>query len=399
MGKYSNIIAEIITIYRKMRKGRENQNIYRMFLNIEPIEVTSEVEDDSCTSTNIYNFARFKDLRDAKYYISRFGSSGVQLTQSEDILNDANLLDTEEPFWLNIFGPDESDLRMLGELYKVHDISLADICEKDTEEKVEVFRHYTFISLKLLSCEVLRPSEDIDFNILIFKNFIITTHDKLWSGIHDVVNFLSLICEYTSFCPDWVVYSVVIEFLQDIKDIVRLIRPDVERNIGQGENLEHLLRMNFDTANSLFSLRSFIKPKKQILNSIAQSSRFKKKMKKVFEMALEDFSHAEEQTREYTKTLERSQDLILALVDMKQTKEANDMNKMINRFSFMAFAVLPFQVITGLWGMNVEVPFKDIKSLGPFFSLCITGALMSFFLFLAEKLANRKSSRPGTKVL
>lgn len=393
MGKYSNIIAEIITIYRKMRKGRDNQNIYRMFLNIDPIDTVSEVEEEPCTSNNVYNFAHFKDLKNTKYYFLKFEETGLELTQSEDMFSYPSDVKTEGSFWLNIFNPSEDDLRMLGEVYKVHDISLTDIRERDTEETFEVFRHYTFISLKLLNCEVLSPTEDIDFNIMIFKNFVITTHDKPWSGTNDIVNFVSLICEYTAFCPDWVVYSVVVEFLQDIKDIVRLMRPDVERSVAQGGNLEHLLRMNFDTASLLFNLRSFIKPKKQVLNSIAQSNRFKKKIKKAFEMALEDFISAEEQTTEYTKTLERSQDLILALVDMHQTREANDMNKMINRFSFIAFAILPFQAITGLWGMNVEVPFQYIKTVGPFFSLCITGLVMSLFLFFAEKLISRRKAR------
>ncbi|KAL0265871.1 UNVERIFIED_CONTAM: hypothetical protein PYX00_011588 [Menopon gallinae] len=328
------------------------------------------------------------NLLNTKYYLFKPGGGAPELVQSNDIFGDTRFARTRSHFWLNIFNPLEHDLRMLHELYDVHDISLTDIRDRDTEEKIEMFRHYTFISLRLCGFRRLNPTEDIDFNILIFKNFVVTTHDKPWIGINDIVNFLSLICEHTPFSPDWVVYSIVIEFLQDIKHIIQTICPDAERSVTQDRDLERLLHTNFDTACALFDLWSFIKPKRQILRAIVESERFKKKIARVFEVALGDFTVAEEQTKEYIRTVERAQDLILALVDMKQTKEANEMSRAVNRFSFVAFVFLPCQTIAGLWGMNVRVPFYSTNaadSLMPFLFLCLLGPLISACILLAGR--------------
>eukprot|EP00866_Antonospora_locustae_P001180 jgi/Antlo1/1180/1086 len=392
MGKYSSTITEIITIYRKMRKGRENQDVYRTRARVDPIETCSDIDEEANTGPAVYNFARFRNLLNTKYYLFIPGDADPVLVQSNDIFRDTRFAQTRSQFWLNIFNPLEHDLRMLRELYDVHDISLNDIRDRDTEEKVEMFRHYTFISLRLCRLRRLSPTEDIDFNILIFKNFVVTTHDRTWTGINDIVNFLSLICEHTTFSPDWVLYSIVIEFLQDIKHIVRTICPDVERSVAQDSNLEHLLHLNFGTACALFDLWSFIKPKRQILRVVVESGRFKRKIVRVFEVALDDFVLAEEQTKEYIRTVERSQDLILALVDMKQTKEANEMSRAVNRFSFVAFVFLPCQTIAGLWGMNVRVPFYSTNaadSLVPFFFLCLLGPLISLCLLVAGRCAAR----------
>ncbi len=51
---------------------------------------------------------------------------------------------------------------------------------------MEAYKHYTFFSLRLENFSAdkhIKEGEDVDFNILLFKNFIITVHDKVfWVG-------------------------------------------------------------------------------------------------------------------------------------------------------------------------------------------------------------------------
>lgn len=49
---------------------------------------------------------------------------------------------------MSIVNPTEKDLTFLGTQLNVHDLTLRDIREQNTEEKVEVFKHYTFLSLR-----------------------------------------------------------------------------------------------------------------------------------------------------------------------------------------------------------------------------------------------------------
>ncbi|EOB11254.1 putative metal ion transporter [Nosema bombycis CQ1] len=172
-----DVIYEIITIYRKMKKGKNNQNIYRMLYNVEYDQYNSVLDDnvDFCDDTNdgVVDFCHYRNLKGLKYI---FYSKETELVESDNIFRNQDLLKSKF-YWINIFNPSESDLDKLSNQFGVHDVTLIDIREKNTEEKIEFFKNYVFISTKLLnSCELI--TEDIDFNILIFKNFIITTHDK-----------------------------------------------------------------------------------------------------------------------------------------------------------------------------------------------------------------------------
>lgn len=389
----ANTIMEIITIYRKMKKGRQNQNIYRMLLNVGSIASISEVDElvqttptlnDTQKSVNVYNFNKFRNLKETKYI---FYSQETSLIQSDVLFRNDSYKEllTKKFFWINIFNPTEKDLDILANVFNVHDITLIDIREQNTEEKIEIFKQYTFISLKLFSSTSSKENEDIDFNIILYKDFIITTHDKPWGGINDILNFLFLIGSHTTLYPDWVLFSVIIEFLQDLKYTIDEIRPEIDafRDVSKADekNIEDILRDNFDIVYKIYSIKNTIKPKVNILSAV--KSRCKKRMRKIVSKhlteCLSDFKKQQKEVKEFTSVLERCQDLCLAIVNMIQSREGNAMNKSMKWFTMITFIFLPCQTVSGLWGMNCNVPgdktdglawFWFLTSLGPLISIC-----------------------------
>lgn len=61
----------------------------------------------------------------------------------------SDLIFNSKQFCLGIVNPTEDDLALLKSRFHLHDLTLRDIKEQNTEEKVEVFNNYTFISLKV----------------------------------------------------------------------------------------------------------------------------------------------------------------------------------------------------------------------------------------------------------
>ncbi|EJW01246.1 hypothetical protein EDEG_00546 [Edhazardia aedis USNM 41457] len=390
MESTANMITEIITIYRKMKKGRDNQNIYRPLLNIrfeslpvEPIDIDSPTfVFEKSKNTSVYDFSRFRNIKETKYI---YYSKETSLLQSNFMFDMENIIElvSKKFYWINIFNPNEKDLNQLANLYDVHDITLIDIREKNTEEKIEIFKHYTFISLRLFGDPNCEEAEDIDFNILMFKDFIITTHDKPWVGINDILNFMSLISNHSTPFPEWVLYSVIIEFLQDLKSIKEDLRPKVERmqdiSHANENTIEDLLRTNFALVYRLHNLKNTIKPKLNIINSL--KTKCNKRLRKLVSRHLidshNDFYEQEQEVKEYQKILERSQDLGLAIVNMVQSREGNAMNKSMKWFTMVTFIFLPCQTVAGLWGMNVRVPGQGTQSLIWFYILCFIGPIIS----------------------
>ncbi|RVD91473.1 hypothetical protein TUBRATIS_20790 [Tubulinosema ratisbonensis] len=467
----THTITEIITLYRKIKKHFPDSIVkdYKMAYDFQKLKDIKQTKYFLFDGINFYQENNLQNLplvkektinlenkeekeyvlqdysdifhitEDDTEHIEGNDSASNEINKEETYLRNINLQTKrrtkedksfKQKYWINIFQPTKEDLDFLYSQYSIHPTSLVDILESNTDEKIDLYSDYTFISLKLLTS---KDEEDIDLNIIIFNNCIITTHNNHWSGMNDIINFLILLTQYTKFKTHWVVFSILVEVLQDIKfktDLIEeIILEEKKKNSSciptnnarkaflmkelnkNNESLLNLdffsdefelnyevykqktdtnLKCNFNLTNKVSNLLSYIKSKKQILKEIIKNSIQKKNSNKFktlnnlinyyFGLLIDDFMVAEEILRDLQKKLERQQDLLLALLDMRQSLEANLMSKAINRFALITFIFLPCQTIAGLWGMNVRVPFEKSGSL-PFYFLTFSGFLFSFFLF------------------
>ncbi|CUS20506.1 LAQU0S01e08152g1_1 [Lachancea quebecensis] len=78
----------------------------------------------------------------------------------------------------------------------------------------------------------------------------------------------------------------------------------------------------------------------------------------------------------YEKLLSRSHSNYLAQINIDMTKVNNDMNDVLGKITILGTVVLPMNIITGLWGMNVLVPGQNTDSLTWF--TCITTSMLVF---------------------
>lgn len=71
----------------------------------------------------------------------------------------------------------------------------------------------------------------------------------------------------------------------------------------------------------------------------------------------------------FEKLLSRSHSNYLAQINIDMTKVNNDMNDVLSKITILGTAVLPLNVITGLWGMNCIVPGQYYNNLAWFFGI------------------------------
>lgn len=89
----------------------------------------------------------------------------------------------------------------------------------------------------------------------------------------------------------------------------------------------------------------------------------------------------------YEQLLARSHSNYLAQINIDMTRVNNDMNDVLSRITVLGTIVLPMNIVTGLWGMNVIVPGQNVESLTWFWG--ITGSLVVFALacfFIARRI-------------
>ena len=89
----------------------------------------------------------------------------------------------------------------------------------------------------------------------------------------------------------------------------------------------------------------------------------------------------------FEKMLSRSHSNYLAQLSIDNITQGNNANKVLSKITVLASILVPLNLVCGLFGMNVAVPWKDNDSLIPFFA--ILGGLFVFVfvsLGVAKKL-------------
>ena len=76
--------------------------------------------------------------------------------------------------------------------------------------------------------------------------------------------------------------------------------------------------------------------------------------------------------------LSRLHNNFLAQLNVDHIASGNNVNKVLGKVTLIATILVPLNLITGLFGMNVPVPGKDASNLGWFFG--IVGFLIAFIL-------------------
>ena len=61
----------------------------------------------------------------------------------------------------------------------------------------------------------------------------------------------------------------------------------------------------------------------------------------------------------YEKILSRSHSNYLAQISIEMTDANNQINDVLSKLTALGTVVIPMNLVTGLWGMNVHVPGED----------------------------------------
>ncbi|KAK9240895.1 hypothetical protein V1525DRAFT_394231 [Lipomyces kononenkoae] len=87
----------------------------------------------------------------------------------------------------------------------------------------------------------------------------------------------------------------------------------------------------------------------------------------------------------YEKLLSRTHSNYLAQINIAMTQVNNDTNDVLGRLTILGTIVLPMNIITGLWGMNVYVPGQDQEGLVWFYSITLGLIVFGLVFFVVAK--------------
>lgn len=305
----------------------------------------------------------------------------------------SSLFKPENGAWfLDCFRPTDHEMKAISRAFGIHPLTTEDIQTEDAREKYESFRNYYLVVYHTFENDKDDPNymEAINFYVLVFHEGVISFHFEPVSHCRNVRRRMRQLRDYLVFTPDWIAYALIDDITDSfapeiqgvekeadfVEDAVYLDHngsiemPTLLRRLGEGRrHTMHLLRMLSGKADVV---RGFAKR----INERDMPSEMNLYLGDIQDHIVTMYQNLSA----YEKIFSRTHFNYMGLLQMEFVDSSNRMTGVLGKVTILGTVLVPMNLITGLFGMNVHVPGQNVDNLRWFF------VILGLVLFLIVTL-------------
>ncbi|KAI8993371.1 hypothetical protein BDB01DRAFT_323128 [Pilobolus umbonatus] len=294
-------------------------------------------------------------------------------------------------FWMDIEDPTDTELKYLQDIFNIHPLIIEDIATEEQREKCDRFKDYFFISFRTFRSNPysVQYPQPVGLYILLFKEYILTFHYGSMSHPANVRKRISHLKGYLTVTPDWICYSLLDDITDSFAPLIHSIEFEVDSIdelvlvLKESEQSDMLRRIGYCRKRIMSLLRLLI-AKTDVIKTLIKRGEgidsVEGLVNKEIILYLGDVQDhiitMLQSLNHYEKISSRSHSNYLAQISIEMTQTNNDINDILSKITALGSIIIPMNLVTGLWGMNVQVPGQYQEDLIWFFS--ILGSILAF---------------------
>jgi len=334
-------------------------------------------------------------------------------------------------WWLDVLSPTDAEMKVISKTFGIHPLTAEDIMMQEAREKVELFRHYYFVNYRSFEQDMNNEDflEPVNMYVVVFKEGVISFHFSMTPHPANVRRRIRQLKDYLILSSDWISYAIIDDItdvfaplIQNIEDEVDEIDdailqlhtsdPDDSNNSSEkkseagdgtsGESGGDMLRRVGDCRKKVMGLYRLLGNKADVIKGFAKRCNEHWDVAPRSEIGLYlgdiqdhivtmtgNLSHYEKYgslfvliqkySNMFNRILARSHGNYLAQINIKMNERQEQTADVLGKLTVLGTIVLPMNIITGLWGMNVWVPGQAYEGDLTWF-WCLTGGLLVFGL-------------------
>jgi len=269
------------------------------------------------------------------------------------------LLDRGEGcLWVDVDTSDPRQVDLFKEIHGLHPLSIEDVLNRKSRPKLEEYPKYLFIViLGLRLHEATADPYDLEtFDLCFFlgPRFLITTHAGASTSIDDVASRIEknpdLLARGADRLAQVIMDGAVDDYFPLLDKIDEFIDGLEQRVIERFD--QTALPEIFAVKRLVISLRRHIGPEREVFNIL--TNRPSALLSPESQLYFRDiYDHV----LRINDSVETFRDLLSSVLDSYLTQISNRLGRVTKGLSVIATLSIPFVVVSGMWGMNVPVPF------------------------------------------
>lgn len=311
-----------------------------------------------------------------------------------------NLFDAKNgTWWLDCLDPSDAEIRTLSRAFGVHPLTSDDVRTRDTREKVELFQNYYFVCFHTFELDPDSDSflEPIPTYLIVFKHGILTFHFTPIPHAASVRRRIRQLKNYVAVSPDWICYALLDDITDAFVPVIRQveIEADVIEDsvfIAREADFGPMIRKIGDARQKVMILLRLLSGKADVIKMFVKrcSAQHENGPRSEISLYLGDIQDhlvtMHQSLSVYEKIFSRSHANYLAQLQVESVNSNNRVTKVLGRVTLIGTILVPLNLVTGLFGMNVSVPGQGSEDLKWFFG--IIGFIVAIVIIFSL-IANR----------
>jgi magnesium transporter len=305
--------------------------------------------------------------------------------------------ETDGVWWLNINKPSEEEVRAICRAFGVHPLTVEDITTQESREKIELFPSYYFACFRSFSIE---PDEEtgenefVPFNIyvVVFREGTLSFSYSSNPHASHVRKRIAMLKDYVALSSDWICYALIDDIVDSFAPVISRLEADTDQIedevfIARTDDMAEFLRKIGTARKNTMALMRLLGGKADVLRGFTKRCNENYKVTPRMDIGLylgdiqDHVVTMMNNLGHFEKMMSRAHSNYLAQISIDGITQGTNTNRVLSKITLLASIIVPLNVVTGLFGMNIVVPWQDVNSLGPFFG--VLGFIITFCLVCA----------------
>ena len=293
-----------------------------------------------------------REVTDIEIY--EYSKDHFEVIKTNDVEDSFKFKTTDQITWININGLNLTDeISKLGNFYDLHPLVMEDILNTDHRPKVDEYKDYLFIVLKMLYFNKEQQFTVEHISLIVGKNYVLTFQeseedlfDPLRARLDNPESRIRTFgADYLAFALMDTIVDNYFAVVEDFGDKIETLEDQLfdENPIeSTPQDIQALKREVLRIRRSVFPLREVISRIEKIENPIIE------------ERTRDYFRDVYDHIIQINENIEIYRDMVWGLMDMYMTTVSNKMNNIMKVLTIIATIFIPLTFIAGIYGMNFD---------------------------------------------
>ena len=250
--------------------------------------------------------------------------------------------------------PTDEDGRMLSDVFHFHPLAVEDALAATNLPKVESYGDYLYLILHRIDFhapEHCFRTHDVDF--FLGRNYLVTIHSgesRSFEQVRDVCERNArALGEGAAALMHRIVDAMVDNYRPEIDELSNRL-DDIEADVFERSS-QNLSKRILDFKRDVSSLRRVVQPQRDVVARLAR-----REFPFIDEQTSFGFRDVYDHLARLTDESMFFADRITGLLDAHLSQVSNNLNQVMKVLTVIATIFMPLTFVTGLYGMNVDLP-------------------------------------------